>query len=233
MRNYVFSLLLLILFTNISCSRNNEDSIENIGVKSSLSGIVKNETTGLPVENYKIKFSKWKNICANWACGLSSTEIKTVLTDKNGYYKIDFFYKLEPGESYGLEEQYYGFPYKPEYQPSKGILAGTDNILNINVWEPIKIKINTEVRNNFITPVIIGNRVAKSESYLFNVENFYENQVSRTVTLYTKPKSDIILDIWYNENYNNPNSIRHLKSQSLTTGTSDIDINLQIDCSTF
>ncbi|MFC6267691.1 hypothetical protein [Frigoriflavimonas asaccharolytica] len=226
----IFPILLsLFLFTNITCSRVVD---EPLGIKSTLSGNVINEITSKPVEGYKIKFVKSKSGCINWGCGISTIEEKIAYTDENGNYSIDFMYYLESDETYGLENDY-DFQYVSVYQQSNGIKPGNSKI-NIIVWQPIKLIINTTVKNNNLPPVTLGNKLnGTNDSYFFGTENFYENNITKTVTLYTKPNNTIDLDYWYYENYNSGNPIRHLKSQTLTTGISDINLNLEIDCATF
>src|SRR5687768_400659 len=121
----------------ISCSkeRDNEKGIATI-----IKGHVSDPVRRINISGYKIVLVKSWRSCANWMCGTESEEIATAYTDNNGDYTIRFNYKLNPGESYHLSEQYYGIPYYPEYSSGTGtIIAGSTNTINIDAWKPIEL----------------------------------------------------------------------------------------------
>ena len=127
-------------------------------------------------------------------CGIASEEVATTYTDSNGNYSITFNYKLKEGESYGLEEQYYGTPYYPEYLPTtmnNGIIAGQTNILNINAWKPIALKLNLNISNNISAPLHVRNEIGNNNQSFLNTENIYEQNISKTYNLRSRPDSDI------------------------------------------
>lgn len=223
----IICFLITILVLN-SC----ESDTNQMGVPTILKGKVADDYRNINIENYKIKLIKaWS--CSSGVMGAICTkEIATIYTDKNGYYEIKFDYKLNKGESYGLEEQYYGIPYKPEYKTKTTIVAGQENTIDINAWKPITIKINLTVKNNNTSPLVTG--LNYKNDYTFGTENTYEKETLKTIEMRTRPNSDITIDFWYNENYNSGNPIRHLKSNPFKTTLSEItELNYEIDCSKF
>lgn len=104
-----FVLSLLLILNLLSCKK------ENAGVSTILKGHVADTIRRINISGYKIVLVKSAEFCANWACGINSVEVATAYTDDNGDYSIAFNYKLNPGETYALAEQYYGNPYYPEY----------------------------------------------------------------------------------------------------------------------
>jgi hypothetical protein len=227
----IICFLIIILVLN-SCDNDTNQITESKGVPTILKGKVADDIRGLNIENYKIKLIKSWRCCSNFMCGWCSEEIATVYTDKNGYYEIKFDYKIKEGESYVLEEQYYGVPYLPEYKTKNIILAGIENMIDINAWKPIIIKINLNVKNNNTPPLITG--LNYKNNYTFGTENTYEKEKIKTFEIRTRPNSNITIDFWYNENYNSSNPIRHLKSIAFKTDLSEItELNYEIDCSKF
>lgn len=226
----IICFLITILVLN-SC----ESDTNQIGVTTILKGKVADDFRNINIENYKIKLIKaWS--CSSGVMGAICTkEIATVYTDKNGYYEIKFDYKLNKGESYGLEEQYYGIPYKPEYKTNKTIVAGQENTIDINAWKPITLKINLNLKNNNTPPFVTGLYYENSKNdYTFGTNITYEKEIFKTFEIRTRPNSDITIDFWYYENYISGNSTKHFKSFPYKTGLSDItELNYDIDCSKF
>ena len=216
-----------------SCNRDNEIADADVGIPTTLSGNVYDYIKNENVKGYKIKFVKSWRACSNWMCGLISEEIATTYTDENGNYEIKFNYNLKEGEEYGLEEQYYGTPYVPEYDKSEGIIAGKNNTLNIKVWQPIKLTVNLNLSNNINKQLVVGNKILNTNSYLFNTEFIYEGNTTKELIFRTKPNSDISIDFWYYENYNSPNPILHRISFPYHTSTDEVSLDFDIDCSTF
>lgn len=222
----ILSFALLVNFT--SCS--NEDEV---GVKTTLKGHVSDDIRGINISGYKIVLVKSWSSCSNFMCGLRSEEIATTYTDTNGDYSITFNYKVKEGESYTLEEQYYGTPYYPEYLKKINIVAGKINTVNINAWEPIALKLNVKVANNNNTPLMIGNLSDGSNSMWFNTEDIYEQNINKTYNLRSRPDSDIKIIFWY---YVGSHSSRTLHQKTILYHTSLDDINAldyTIDCSAF
>ena len=222
----IICFLLTILVLN-SC----ENDTNQTGVSTVLKGKVADDLRGLNIENYKIKLVKGGS-CSSGVMGTYCTkEIATAYTDKNGYYEIKFDYHLDKGESYGLQEQYYGIPYKPEYKKNNIIVSGQENRIDINAWKPITLKINLNLKNNSSAQFMTGLRY--NNDYTFGTEVTYEKEILKTFEIRTRPNSDITIDFWYYEN-----SItgygRHFKSIPYKTNLSDItELNFDIDCSKF
>lgn len=229
---FIKTFLSLAIFNLISC-RSEDSPNEDLGVKTKITGYVKNEITNESVSDYKIVLEKGSQGCSNFGCGWSLVEVNTAYTNELGYYEIDFDYKLENKEIYSIDLKQKENFVVSEIQSSNGIVAGKDNRINVNIWKPIKIVVNASIINNKKGPLIIGNKLVGKDEYLFGTHNTYEENISKIITLLTKPNSNIDLDVWYYENYNSSNPIKHQKKIQLQTKTSDMNFDLNIDCSTF
>ncbi len=232
MKNSIKIVLSLILILNFqSCS--NDDVLEDTGISTVLKGNVSDNIRGIKIEGYKIVLVKSWSSCSNWMCGIESEEIATTYTDSNGNYEIQFDYKSNDGKSYGLLEQYYGFPYYPEYLQRTSIVAGEINLININAWKPIKLELNVEVLNNNYGPLHVRNEIDNSDNSFLNTENIYEQNVFDTYSLRSKPDTDIKIIFWYYIG-ENPVRVLHQKTILYHTTLDDVNtLNFTIDCSTF
>jgi hypothetical protein len=138
---YIFLSFTLMLCI-ISCSKK-RDIEKDKGVRTVLRGHVSDLIRGINISGYKIVLVKHWGYCANWMCGTRIEEVATAYTYENGDYSITFDYKLKAEERYSLYEQYYGVPYYPEYLPdSTQIIAGENNVININAWRPVELKLS-------------------------------------------------------------------------------------------
>lgn len=217
-----------LIITLVACKK------ENVGVSTILKGHVADTIRKIKISGYKIVLVKSSEVCANWACGINSVEVATAYTDNNGDFSITFNYNLNPGESYGLLEQYYGIPYYPEYYSgSHAIVAGKTNTKDIYVWKPIKLKLDVDVLNNNHSPLVVGNKLANSNEMLFNTEFIYEQNIKQTYTLRSRPNSDIHITFWYYTG-SNPSPVLHQMTIPFRTTLNDITtLSYTIDCSTF
>ena len=230
MKNIIITFLSLIISLNlISCTK--DEIKEDLGIPTTLKGHVSDNIRGNNISGYKIVFQKSWSDCSNWACGIVSQNIATAYTDNNGDYSIEFNYKLKQGESYNIEEQYYGFPYYPEYlQTNTGILAGQINRIDINAWKPITLRLNLTITNNTVAPLNVRNEIGNSNSSFLNTESIYEQNINKTVELSSRPDSDIKIIFYYG------NSVETYRAKTFLYHTTMDDINIlnySIDCSTF
>lgn len=222
----VASFILLSTITS-SCSK------EDMGVQTVLKGHVSDNIRGVNIEGYKIVLIKSWRSCENFMCGLNSKEVATTYTDGNGDYSITFNYKLKEGESYTLSEQYYGSPYYPEYLKQIEIVPGKTNTVDINAWKPVELRLNVTVLNNVNPPLMIRNEIDDSNTAFLNTVNIYEENITKTYSLRSKPNTDIKIIFWY---YTGDNSFRtlHQKTYLYRTTLDDIStLSYTIDCSTF
>jgi hypothetical protein len=228
MKHALIIVLSFILILNLtSCSK------EDIGVEAVLKGHVSDNIRGINISGYKIVLVKSWESCENFKCGTRTQEVATTYTDNNGEYSITFNYKLNEGERYTLFEQYYGTPYYPEYSSKIAIKAGTTNIININAWKPIELRLKVDVLNNFNKPLMIRNEIDNSNTTFLNTENIYEENITKTYYLRSKPNSDIKIIFWY---YTNPNltGVLHQKTILYRTTLDDVNsLSYTVDCSTF
>lgn len=217
----------VVLLTLASCSK------EDVGVQTILKGHVSDHIRGIDVSGYKIVLIKSWSSCENFMCGLRSEEVSTVYTDQKGEYSITFNYKLKEGETYTIAEQYYGSPYYPEYFKRIEIIAGRTNIVDINAWRPIDLRLNVEVLNNINGPLMIRNEIDDGKSSFLNTENIYEENITKTYTLRSKPNTDIKIIFWYYTD-NITHTDLHQKTFLYRTTLDDVNtLSYTIDCSTF
>jgi len=219
---------LILILTLASCSK--EDII---GVRTVIKGHVSDNIRGKNIGGYKVVLSKSWSSCETFKCGVKSVEVATAHTDENGDYSITFNYKLKEGESYGLVEQYYGSPYYSEYIGRTEIVAGKTNIVDINAWKPIELKLNAEVLDNKNKPLMVRNEIDDSNRAFLNVENINEENITKTINLRSKPNTDIKIIFWY---YTGPYSSQTLHQKTFLYHTTLDDVttlSYTIDCSTF
>ncbi len=102
--------------------------------------------------------------------------------------------------------------------------------MDINAWKPVKLRLNVQVVNNNNAPLIVRNVIDGGDSGFLNVEFFYEQNVSRTVELKSKPGTDIKIIFYYGNSYE---SYRQKVFLYHTTLEDVQELNYTIDCSTF
>ena len=203
------------------------------GVKTVLEGHVSDHARGINISGYRIVLIKSWRECRNFACGWVFDEVATAYTNSNGDYSITFNYKAKQGESYTIQEQYNGTLYYPEYLQNIIIAPGKTNMVSINAWKPVVLKLNLEVLNNISKPLTVGNSMAGDNKTLFNTENIYEQNIKKTYNLKTKPGSDIKVMFWYSDR-SSSYPVLHRKELLYHTTPDDVySLDLQIDCSTF
>ena len=233
------SIILFVgLVAAISCPSCKKSNINNEGIPTVLKGHVEDPIRGINISGYKVVLIKEVGISSGGLLGMQGTtfeNVAEVYTDNNGDYSMTFNYKLEPGQGYYMAEQYYGLPYYHESSSGSGpIVSGATNIINMTAWKPIELKLNVQVINNNIPPLIIRNELAATHKTFSNVENIYQQNTSGTYILRSRPNSDINIIFFYNVNYNSPNPVIHQKVIPYhTTLDSTQTLNYLIDCSTF
>ncbi len=231
MRKFIYIVLCLTLvLTVISCSKEKDDKK---GIATVIKGHVSDLIRGIDISGYKIVLVKSWPFCANFACGTKTEEVGTAYTNNNGDYTITFNYKLSPGESYVLSEQYYGIPYYPEYPSGMAeITAGSTNIRNIDAWKPIHLRLNVEVLNNNNPSLNVRSEFSVSKT-LDATEFIYEQNIKKAFTLRSKPNSNINIIFWYYTG-SNASPVLHQKTIPFRTTLDDVTtLNYTIDCSTF
>ena len=214
----------------ISCKKENDDGIPTV-----LKGHVQDSIRGINIRGYQIVLIKEIGPAPGWDGGTLFERVAEAYTDQNGDYAMTFNYKLEPGQNYYLEERYYGFPYYDESSSGSGpIVAGATNIINMNVWKPVELKINVQITNNVVPPLMIRNELAATHTSYLNVENIYQRDTTGTYVLWSRPKSEINIIFYYVVNYTSPTPTVHEKIIPYhTTLDSTMTLNYTIDCSTF
>jgi hypothetical protein len=216
----------------IACRKENPH--QTPGTPTVIRGHVQDSIRGISISGYKVVLvKKVRTECAGWECGTIFEEAAEALTDNNGDYSMAFNYKIEPGQGYYMEEQYYGIPYYHESSSNWGpIVEGATNVINMNVWKPVELKLNVHVSNNNTPPLIIRNELASTHERLLNVENIYQQNIDGSYFLRSRPNSDVNIIFFYYVNYasNNP----HEKIIPYhTTLDSVVTLDYIVDCSTF
>lgn len=218
----------LILFL-LSCTKEKDTGIPTI-----LKGHVSDTIRGINLAGYKIVLvKKTGESCANWECGDVFEDVATTYTNDSGNYSMEFSHHLEPGQAYYLEEQYYGFPYYPEYYSGdRGIIPGVVNTRDIYAWKPVELKVTMNVLNNNHPPLVAGAFYPINDKLFFNTERTTRSE-TRTVSLWTRPNSNISIDFWYCADGVACCDI-HRKRIPFRTTLEDVTyLNYTIDCATF
>lgn len=212
----------------LSCKKENDNGIPTI-----LKGHVADSIRGISISGYQILLSKEIGPAPGPDGGTQFETIAKAYTDHNGDYSISFNYKLEPGQDYYWEE--HNFRYYTESSSGSGpIAAGATNIMNANVWKPVELKLNVQVINNNVPPLMIRNELAATHKSYLNVEDIYQKDTSGTYILRSRPNSDINIIFYYTVNYASPTPTTHEKIIPYhTTLDSSVTLNYTVDCSTF
>lgn len=218
----------------LSCTKKIVIGEKDNSIPTVLKGHVSDTVRGINISGCKITLEKSWPYCSNWICGTKSEEVAAAYTDSNGNYSIAFNYKLNPRESYNLQEQYYGIAYYPEpYSGLDTIVAGKMNTRDIYVWRPIELRLDVDVLNNNKPPLMIRNELSNGNKTLFGTQNIYEQNIRKTYSLYSRPNSDIYIIFWYyTGSYSAP--VLHQKKFAYHTTLANVTtLNYTIDCSTF
>lgn len=230
MKHLLIMLLSLVIF--ISCKKD-DNRTELPGTPTSIKGNIADRYRNIQIENFEIKLIKFGRCTSGMKSTICDKVIATTRSDKDGNYKINFEYNLRDDEEYRITYdnstpyvfEFVDFPVKPVFE------KGIENILNINAWTLIKIKVKLTVLNNHTPPLVTG--ISNNGKYEFGTHTTYGDE-SKLLEINARPNSDVSIDFWYNENYNTSNPIRHLKSFPYRTSTVDSEIlEFEIDCNEF
>jgi hypothetical protein len=230
MRSIILVTSLVAAVTCRSCKKENTNGIPTV-----IRGHVVDSIRGINISGYQIVLVKEIGNDGGWDGGTLFETVAEAYTDNSGDYSMTFNYKLEPGQGYYLEERYYGIPYYHESTSGSGpIVGGATNIIDMNVWKPVELKLDVEVINNNIPPLSIRNELAATHQIFLNSENIYQQNLNGTYVLRSRPNSDINIIFYYTVDYASPTPITHEKIIPYhTTLDSTVTLNYLIDCSTF
>jgi len=230
-------ILLAGLIATVGCIACKKQNLAQApGTPTVIRGHVQDSIRGISINGYKVVLVKEIGTeCAGWECGTIFEKAAEAITDNNGDYSMTFNYKIEPGQGYYLEEQYYGIPYYHESSSNWGpIVEGATNVINMNAWKPVQLKLNVHVVNNNIPPLTIRNELASTHEWFLNTENIYQQNINGTYVLSSRPNSDVNIIFYYTVNYASPNPITHEKITPYhTTLDSLVSLDYVVDCSTF
>ena len=237
-------LITLTIVLSISCEKDDDQVREELpGIATTISGNVKDYHRNINIEYFEIKLIKvWS--CPGGGIGPNycTKLISTTNSDNNGNYQIDFDYNLRSDESYRLNfneidtnEYRYEFvlPTGEFYRDfnTSNLIAGENNILNLNAWIPIKIKFNLTVLNNHTPP--LNTNIEYNDNFDFGTRGTYGD--SSEFEIRTRPNSEINIKFWYIENYTSSNPISHFAPNIIyQTDESELtELSYVIDCNTF
>lgn len=218
---------MLLLF--FSC-RNDEEKSE---ITTQISGRVFDFDRQIGIANYPVILIKSCSGCANWGCGTSSEEIKKVYTDKNGYYTINFVYKDNSIGTYNpcfynLETEKNDSGLIWDYA-NTSIKPDQNNLIDIKVWKPVKLKLNLNISHNSNPPLNISNRLQDANS-IYD-ENETNTDGSQTFYQISKPNSKINLMFMYKKGTNKEEFYKLIKA--INTNNEEVqELNFDIDCNT-
>ncbi|TCD11620.1 carboxypeptidase regulatory-like domain-containing protein [Pedobacter frigidisoli] len=222
----LFSLLILTQF--VGCKKITE--LKNKGIPTVIKGNVSDNFKGMPIEGFKVTLGKSLPCFKNFMSADCGGEVASVTTDKNGNYVINFDHQLNENESYYL--YFFQYPYTSQSKDPVKFTAGQQNITDIDAWIPVKLRLNLDIKNNKVYPLIVG--INYQNNYNYGTDFIYEKDIKKTLEVRARPNSEVSIDFWYNENYNFGNPIRHLKSVKHTTDLKEItELNFEVDCSKF
>tara|TARA_R110001592_G_scaffold360451_1_gene668838 strand:- start:485 stop:1165 length:681 start_codon:yes stop_codon:yes gene_type:complete len=226
MKKIIYLVLATIL---LNCSDGYDNGLSEIRTKTMIKGNVSDVTRGIPIKNFKLVFYRRWDPVGQYA--VDSEMVDSVRTDINGNYKISF--DFIDGNTYGFNKQYYGSPYYTDFINGSKIIAGKENIQDIDAWYPTILKIDVKVKNNNYPPVGISNAVLNEKGGLIGPSvSFYKKQVDSIVYLKSKPDSNIKLYSGYSTGYSNEDF--HGKDSIIRTSLLDtIYLKYTIDCNNF
>ena len=224
---------LILVFLLVGCE--SDDQREALpGPLTAISGNVSDHYRDLPIADFKVSLIKYWGCGNGWTPVTCDMEIASAQTDQNGNYVLNFEYNLREDETYRIvfedstpyRIEFPGWPLEPVFN------AGVTNILNINAWTPVKLRIHLTTLNNHTPPLVSGVRV--NNDIEFGVKFISESDPFITYDLIARPNTAVSLDFWYNENYNSNQPIRHSIQFPYTTNLDPVtELVYEIDCNTF
>lgn len=221
MLNGIFTFLTLF-----SCTTSEEIT----AIPTVVKGHVYDVERGIDIENFKLVLV-WSSINSGGdLAGIHIEVIDSAQTDIRGKYSISFDYI--PGKRYGFLKQNYGDPYHTEFLADYSIIEGKTNVVDVNAWLPVTLKLNLQVTNNDNPDLGINNEVSSGPFYNFIGARIHEQAVDTTVYLTTKPNADIELLFYYSTGTSNSDT--HKRYEFLRTNVEDsLELSYEIDCSLF
>ncbi|MFC6999968.1 carboxypeptidase-like regulatory domain-containing protein [Rufibacter roseus] len=233
----IYKLIFKILFILciVSCSQDDDD----IGIETVISGHVSDLIRGEGISGYKVVLEKMCKPCGSGKTSTQIEEIATAITDANGNYSITFNYKLEDRESYIISSKFNGVDFFTENYPTWDLKPGTTNMKNFSGWRPVRLRLTLNVLNNVNKPLMVRNEFTRSNPSSnwginsIGVQNIYEENITQTYILKSRPNDNTKLIFWYYTGPQ-PNRTLHQKTFSYPTSLDDMtDLSFTIDCSTF
>lgn len=184
-----------------------------------------------PFKNFHIKLIRYWGTTGLYG-DYDEELIRDIYTDNNGEYNVT--YDHIEGENYRLKPWLNHMRLEPSRSPE--LNKGKANIVNINAWKPIILKLNLQVSNIVKSLVVSHATIKECEYCLFNkhfhfTEHIYQ-QGSHVVLLKAKPNAQITVGFHYYTD-NTAGSIHQLLDTITTTLADTIYLNYDVDCATF
>ncbi|WP_027377719.1 hypothetical protein [Kaistella palustris] len=225
-------LILLLTLVMICCTDRTANEGSPFQVRTIVSGKVYDYQRNIPVPDYLVTVQRsYRDFCGYMGC-TKTEDIASVKTDRNGNYTIPFNYILDTAKenySYCISAEN-SDGYIAEPVSNLNLIAGAENIRDVNAWKPIKVNFNLNITDCTSPPVIVST-LLNSESGTFNSITVQNNGAS-AVQLLAKPSSDMLIRFYYFEGGNY--SLTHvLEKQFITTNDEEQVFSFDVDCSQF
>ncbi len=216
----------------ISCSKDDIKSEQFPKIKTTVKGRVYDVERNVNIPNYKRHLIRFWQCTSVVQAAICSETIDSMRTGENGQYEFVFDY-IQDGKIYGFEKVYETPYYHTEgIQGHDTIIPGESNIIDLNAWRPVFIRLNLKVSNNNDPPFLVDNEIIETGYFSFPQASIYEKERDTTVYLMSKPNSRVELNFHYSTGYRNGN-YHSFKDTVQTTLQDTISFDYTIDCSKF
>lgn len=221
-------MFLLILFS-FYCTKNS-DIVSNSKVKTTITGKVYDYQRNKPIANYKITLEHWWQGTSVVQAAIFNEFVDSIRTNQDGTYQFNF--DAIPNANYGFSLNDKDF-YFTESLGNNIIQPGNSNVVNINAWKPIILKLDLDIQNNNFPPLNVSSNILNNSYTFFPTETIFDKQINKTVYMLSKPATFVNIKFYYSTGYTN-NDFHFMIPDTIKTGIQDtISLNYKIDCSKF
>lgn len=219
----------LLIVLNFSCTKKNE-TISISKVKTTIKGIVFDYQRNKPITNYKITLEHWWQGTSVVQAAIFTEFIDSTRTNQDGVY--NFTFDAIPNANYGYDLSGNDF-YYTESAGNNKIQTGQSNIMNINAWKPIILKLNLDIQNNNYPPLNVKSNIVNNSYTFFPNETIFDKQINKIIYLQTKPEASVNVMFYYATGYTN-NDFHSMIPDTIKTNSHDtISLTYKVDCSKF
>ncbi|WP_281540275.1 hypothetical protein [Maribacter aestuarii] len=216
----------------ISCSK--YESPFDATTSKTVTGTIKDMERDRAIANLKVYVVRTYG-CGTWFTGGTCSEvIDSTLTDSQGKYSITYQERIE-GSGYSIvhdpisscEDLFNSELIEQELRDQ-----GRTITRNFNVWCPLVLKLELQIKNNENPPLLVYAYPEDPETFYFPDVEILKKETDTTVYLYTKPNTLTSLTAQYQ--LEDPNANFHFTHESFTVGIQDtLELSRVIDCNDF